>query len=165
METPARVWLYESRIVAFQPLLKYMHENCHKTTDMMFTVTITKRSLILPIIQRTILNEKITIRWIALYDLRTTMVQEQERQSRGVGSFEKLGGQALRGTFRKKRALKNLFFGDPPPTPVVKKISVSVPFWGSKNVSGHTTVFPKYEKIFRIYGIFPRNLNIFPEIT
>ena len=35
-----------------------IHENCHKTTDMMLTVaaTITKKSLILPIIQRTILK-------------------------------------------------------------------------------------------------------------
>ena len=39
----------------------------------------------------------------------------QKYNTRGVGSFEKLeGGQALRGTFRKKGHLK-IIFGDLPP--------------------------------------------------
>ena len=70
--------------------------------------------------------------------------------TRGVGSFEKFGGPCSEGHFsKKKRALNLFFFGDlpPPPPPVAKKISVSVPFMGSKKFSGHT-VLPKYKKIF-----------------
>jgi hypothetical protein len=41
-------------------------------------------------------------------------------------------------------------FGDfpHPPPPVAKKFSIGVPFWESKNFSGHTPIFPKYENIF-----------------
>jgi hypothetical protein len=61
-----------------------------------------------------------------------------------------LGGQALRGTFRKKRALKNfLLVTSPPPPPLhPKKNFGQCTILGVKNFSGHTTVFPKYEKNF-----------------
>jgi hypothetical protein len=49
-----------------------------------------------------------------------------------------------------------LHFGDLPP--VAKKFSVSVPFWESKKFSGHTPIFPKYEKIF------PETRKNFPDI-
>jgi hypothetical protein len=75
----------------------------------------------------------------------------EEHIPRGVGSFEKLGGPGLEGHFSgKKGHLKNLF-GDPPP-PVAQKISVSVPFWGSKKFSGH-----KIKK-------YPGYIIFFPEI-
>jgi hypothetical protein len=44
--------------------------------------------------------------------------------------------------------LKNLFRRPPAPPPSPKKFSVSVPFSESKNVFGHTPIFPKDEKIF-----------------
>jgi hypothetical protein len=42
--------------------------------------------------------------------------------------------------------LKKFFDELPPPSP--KKFSVSVPFWESKNFSGHTPIFPKDKKFF-----------------
>jgi hypothetical protein len=87
-----------------------------------------------------------------------------------------LGGQALRGTFRIKRASKNIF-------PEI--LASGGGDWGlgeviSKKISGHTKknfpdiphffvnmkkIFLIYQKNFRIYDIFPGNENNFPEIT
>ena len=65
---------------------------------------------------------------------------------RGVGSFEKFGGPGSEGHFSKK--IRSVYH-----------------FGGQKFFRTYSiTVFPKYEnifrkylKIFRIYGIFPRN--------
>jgi hypothetical protein len=52
-----------------------------------------------------------------------------------------------------------------PPPPLAKKFSVSVPFWKSKNVFGHTTIFPKYEKKFsETPKNFPNISNFYPKL-
>ena len=88
--------------------------------------------------------------------------------SQGRRKLRKVGGGRLWGAlFEKKRALKN-FFGmtSPPfPPPVAKKILVSVPFWGSKKFSGHTTVFTKHEKNFpEIHKNFPHIWYFSPKL-
>jgi hypothetical protein len=60
------------------------------------------------------------------------------RKLRKVG-----GGQALRGTFRKKRALNYFFFGDLPPPPA------SVYHFGGHKIFPEIPFFLNTKKIFR----------------
>ena len=95
-----------------------------------------------------------------------------KRYRQGCRKLRKVGGAKLWGAlFEKKGHLKIFFWVNspppPPPTPppVAKKISVSVPFRGSKHFSGNTTVFPKNEQIFlKIPKNFPHIWYFSPKL-
>jgi hypothetical protein len=74
--------------------------------------------------------------------------------SRGVGSFEKLGGgQALSGTFRRKKGHLKIFFGNPPPPGQCTIFRSVYHFRSQKFFPNIPQFFPKYEKNFPLIPI------------
>jgi hypothetical protein len=74
------------------------------------------------------------------------------------GALTRLGIFCVGGPFR---PLLAPFFSAAPPPPPVAKFSVSVPFWESKNFSGHTTIFPKDKNFFQKHLLCLLPLSMF----